>query len=76
MSQIKTDRRQHIIASAIAVLAEYVKAPGVTRQRLYLETLERVMGSVQKVIIDSAAQGGQGVVPYLPLSELRSGGAN
>ena len=60
----------------LAVLAEYVKAPGVTRQRLYLETLERVMGSVQKVIIDSAAQGGQGVVPYLPLSELRSGGAN
>jgi len=60
----------------LAVLAEYVKAPDVTRQRLYLETLERVMGSVQKVIIDSAAQGGQGVVPYLPLSELRSGGAN
>jgi len=60
----------------LAVLAEYVKAPDVTRQRLYLETLERVMGSVQKVIIDSAAQGGQGLVPYLPLSESRSGGAN
>jgi len=60
----------------LAVLAEYLKAPEVTRQRLYLETLERVMGSVQKVIIDSAAQGGQGVVPYLPLSELRSRSAN
>ena len=59
----------------LAVLEEYLKAPEVTRQRLYLETLERVMGSVQKVIIDSAAQGGQGVVPYLPLSELRSGRA-
>ncbi|MEX0969720.1 MAG: FtsH protease activity modulator HflK [Paracoccaceae bacterium] len=60
----------------LAVLQEYAKAPEVTRQRLYLETLERVMGSVQKVIIDSAAQGGQGVVPYLPLSELRSGRAS
>ncbi|MCV2873397.1 FtsH protease activity modulator HflK [Defluviimonas sp. WL0050] len=52
-----------------AVLAEYAKAPEVTRKRLYLETMEEVMGRVDKVIIDEN-QGGQGVVPYLPLNEL------
>lgn len=52
-----------------AVLAEYAKAPDVTRKRLYLETLEEVLGRVDKVIIDEN-QGGQGVVPYLPLNEL------
>ncbi|HPE25892.1 FtsH protease activity modulator HflK [Albidovulum sp.] len=52
-----------------AVLAEYQKAPEVTRKRLYLETMEEVMGRVDKVIIDES-QSGQGVVPYLPLNEL------
>ncbi|MCV2865426.1 FtsH protease activity modulator HflK [Albidovulum sediminicola] len=52
-----------------AVLAEYEKAPEVTRKRLYLETMEEVMGRVDKVIIDEN-QSGQGVVPYLPLNEL------
>lgn len=48
---------------------EYRKAPDVTRQRMYLETIERVMGNMDKVIIDEDA--GAGVVPYLPLNELR-----
>ena len=52
------------------VYEEYKKAPDVTRQRLYLETMERVFGGTDKVILDPGAQGGQGVVPYLPLSEL------
>jgi len=60
-----------------AVLAEYRNAPEVTRQRLYIETLEQVLGDVDKIILDegvSGAQGaGQGVVPYLPLNELRRG---
>lgn len=61
----------------IAVYNEYIQAPEVTRKRLYLETLERVMGDVNKIIIDEGAGGtGQGVVPYLPLNELRSGGKN
>ncbi len=56
----------------LAVLGEYELAPEVTRKRLYLETLERVLGAVDKVILDeNAAGGGQGVVPYLPLNELR-----
>jgi membrane protease subunit HflK len=59
----------------LAVLTEYLEAPEVTRKRLYLETLERVLGSVDKIILDDnvggGAGGGQGVVPYLPLNELR-----
>ena len=55
-----------------AVLTEYQKAPGVTRERLYLETMEEVLGRVDKVILDESGSG-QGVVPYLPLNELNKG---
>jgi len=58
-------------ARFISVYDEYVKAPVVTRKRLYLETMERVLGGVNKVVIDQGAQGAQGVVPYLPLDALR-----
>jgi membrane protease subunit HflK len=51
------------------VLEEYKKAPGVTRERLYLETMEHVLGGSDKVIVDQGAAG-TGVVPYLPLNEL------
>ncbi|MEM7319704.1 MAG: FtsH protease activity modulator HflK, partial [Pseudomonadota bacterium] len=54
-----------------AVLEEYAKAPEVTRKRLYLETMEQVFGDVDKVILDDSSGNGQGVVPYLPLNELR-----
>ncbi|MFD1696526.1 FtsH protease activity modulator HflK [Roseibium aestuarii] len=51
------------------IYEQYKNAPDVTRERMYLETLEKVLGSNAKIIIDSQA-GGQGVVPYLPLNEL------
>ena len=54
-----------------AVLAEYEKAPEVTRKRLYLETMEQVLGGVEIILLDDNVGGGQGVVPYLPLNELR-----
>ncbi len=55
-----------------AVLKEYTKAPEVTRKRLYLERMEQVFGDVDKIILDENSTGqGQGVVPYLPLNELR-----
>lgn len=55
-----------------AVLTEYEKAPEVTRMRLYLETMESVFSDVDKIIVDDNIGGqGQGVVPYLPLNELR-----
>lgn len=52
-----------------AILNEYLKAPEVTRKRMYLETMEEVLGGIDKFIIDDT--GGSGVVPYLPLNELR-----
>jgi len=59
-------------ARFLSVYTEYVKAPEVTRRRLYLETMERVMGGMNKVILDgvSGGESGQGVVPFLPLNEL------
>ncbi len=54
-----------------AVLTEYRLAPEVTRKRLYLETMEGVLGGVDIILLDQAEGGGQGVVPYLPLNELR-----
>jgi modulator of FtsH protease HflK len=56
----------------LSVYEEYVKAPDVTRRRMYLETMERVFGDMNKVILDgvSGGESGQGVVPFLPLNEL------
>jgi len=56
-----------------AIFAEYEKAPEVTRQRMYLETVEQVLGDMNKIIIEDDA--GSGVVPYLPLNELTTRGA-
>ena len=55
----------------LSIYSEYVKAPEVTRQRLYLETMERVLGGMRKIIMDGP-EGSQSVVPYLPLNELVS----
>jgi membrane protease subunit HflK len=52
----------------------YRKAPDVTRERLYLETMERVLGGADKIIID-AASGASGIVPYVSLDELMKRGA-
>ena len=60
-------------ARFLSIYAEYVKAPEVTRQRLYIETMEQVLGGMNKVIMDGA--GAQGVVPYLPLNALTTGGS-
>jgi membrane protease subunit HflK len=71
--------RQQTVAEAtgqsarfLKIYDEFKKAPAVTRERMYLETMERVLGGTDKIIIDSAMQSGaqSGVVPYLPLNEL------
>jgi modulator of FtsH protease HflK len=49
----------------------YRVAPEVIRQRIFLETMERVFGNTDKVLIDQSAQNSQGVVPFLPLNELQ-----
>ena len=50
----------------LSVYEQYRLAPEVTRERIYLETMERVLGNSSKIILD-----GEGVVPYLPLDQLR-----
>jgi modulator of FtsH protease HflK len=67
--------RQQTVAEAtgqasrfLKIYDEYKKAPDVTRQRMYLESMERIFGGTDKIIIDTP--GGTGVVPYLPLNEL------
>jgi len=53
-----------------SVYDQYVKAPDVTRKRLYLETIEQVLGGANKVVVDKSASG-SGVIPYLPLPQLK-----
>jgi membrane protease subunit HflK len=60
-------------ARFLKVYEEYKKAPDVTRQRIYLETMERIFGGADKLVYDPGAGGGPGVLPYLPLSELSRG---
>ncbi len=53
----------------LQIYDQYKKAPDVTRERMYLETMESILAGADKTIIDTGAQG-QSVVPYLPLTEL------
>tara|TARA_A100001015_G_scaffold315391_1_gene427100 strand:+ start:3975 stop:5078 length:1104 start_codon:yes stop_codon:yes gene_type:complete len=53
----------------LAIYNEYKSAKQVTQERMYLETMEKVLADIDKVIIDK--QTGSGVVPYLPLPELK-----
>ena len=55
----------------ISVYNEYAQAKDVTKERIYIETMEEVMRNMNKVLIDKSA-GGSGVVPYLPLPALRN----
>ncbi len=66
--------KQQVVAAAegeasrfIAIYSEYAKAKKVTQERMYLETMEKVLADINKVIIDKKSGG---VVPYLPLPEL------
>ena len=52
----------------LKIYEEYRKAPDVTRKRMYLETMERIMSGTDKIIVDT--KHGQGVIPYLPLRAL------
>lgn len=61
------------VARFNSVYAAYAQAPEVTRQRMYLETIEQVLGNSNKVILD--AKGGAGNMIYLPLDRLGQPGA-
>ena len=64
-------RAQGDVAGYLALLEAYRIAPEVTRQRLYLETMESMLRGNQKVILDQSATGAQqGIVPFLGLNDL------
>ncbi|HXJ09878.1 MAG TPA: FtsH protease activity modulator HflK [Burkholderiales bacterium] len=71
--------KQRVIANAEGeasrfkqVLAEYAKAPAVTRERIYLQTIQEVLSSTNKIVMDYR---GSGNLLYLPLDKLMQGGA-
>jgi membrane protease subunit HflK len=66
-----TAEAQGEAARFVSVYDQYKKAPDVTRRRIYLDTMSEVLGGMNKVIVDN--KGGSGVLPYLPLPELRQG---
>jgi len=75
--QVAEGYKQQAVAEArgqsarfLKVYDEYAKAKDVTRQRIYLETMERILGSSEKLIYDGGNASAQSVVPYLPLGEL------
>jgi len=55
------------------LVAEYRKAPDVTRERLYLETMQEVMGNTSKVLV--TGESGQNNLLYLPLDKMINGRA-
>jgi membrane protease subunit HflK len=77
LRQVGEAYRERVVAEAVggadrfnSIYEEYRNAPDVTRQRMYLETMERVYGNTDKVIVGDDVGGASGVVPYLPLNEL------
>ncbi len=74
--------RQRVVADAegessrfAQLAAAYEKAPAVTRQRLYLETMEAVLGNAGKIIVDTKGTGNMLYLPLDKLLEKRSGDA-
>ena len=73
LREVANGYREEVVSTAtgeserfLSILAEYRKAPQVTRERMYLETIERILAKSDKLILDSEA----GAVPYLPLDPV------
>ena len=71
-----TARSQGDADRFLSVYNAFKVSQDVTLQRLYLETMEEILKNSNKVIIDKSAQGGSGVLPYLPLPALGIGTGN
>lgn len=79
--QIRQDAegyREQVVADAegevarfLSIYDEYRQSKDVIRERIYLETMENVLGGMNKIVIDKGTGEGTGVVPYLPLNELQ-----
>jgi membrane protease subunit HflK len=57
------------------VYRAYLEGKEVTKERIYIETMEKVFANTQKIIIDQES-GGQGVLPYLPLGSSSPSSSN
>ncbi len=75
--------KQEVVARAegdaerfLSVYDSYKVAKDITVQRIYLETMQDILKGMNKIVIDSGDGGSQGVLPYLPLPELRKRGAS
>lgn len=55
-----------------SVYQAYLEGKDVTKERIYIETMEKVIGNANKIILDQGKNGEQGVVPYLPLDQLNT----
>ena len=78
LKQEAEDYREQVVRAAEgdanrfnAIYQEFSQAREVTARRMYLETMERVLGGMNKVIIDPSVSRSGGVVPYLPLNDLQ-----
>jgi membrane protease subunit HflK len=77
LNQARAYRERRVLESQgeaarfTALLAEYQRAPDVTGERLYLETMEQILPDMDKVILENGSA--ERVVPYLPL-DRRGGG--
>ena len=54
----------------LQVYEQYKKAPDITRRRLYIETMERILSGSDKIILDAGHNSAPGIVPVLPLNDL------
>jgi len=66
------DQAQGEASRFIAIYNEYAKAKGVTQERMYMETMEKILAGVNKIIIDKKS----GTIPYLPLPDLKNSVTN
>ena len=69
----RVNEAQGRAAEFLAILEEYAKAPSVTRERLYLEAMERILPDVRKFIIDG--ESGNSPLQFLPLTGLQGEGS-
>ena len=78
VNNIIVNGNERVSSETIILLGDVKKdkdAKYVTRQRIYLETLTQVLEGPNKIILDDTGEG-QGVVPYLPLNEIKKNRSN
>ena len=60
----------------LSIYAQYKENPNITKRRIYLQSMEEILGNMDKILIEENVGGSGGVVPYLPLDQLRNRASN